>query len=81
MKVLAHLAVSILAAVVAFVLTFLSVATVQVAIYGEQAFAHDAGANFAVSALGILFAIPAAIAAFAIVFILLRFRSQKVAKL
>jgi len=81
MKLLAHLVASIFAAVIALVLTFVIVARVQVAIHGEQAFEHDAGANFAVFILGIFFAVPAAIAAFAIVFWLLRVRSRRAARL
>jgi len=81
MKLFAHLVASIFAAAIALVLTFLIVVRVQVAIYGRQAFEHDAGASFAVSMFGIVFAIPAAIATFAIVFWPFRVRSQRVARL
>src|SRR5579872_513176 len=73
-RFLAHLLWSILAAVVVFVLTFLIAMVVQVAIYGGQAFEHDAGASFAVSALAIFVAILFAIATFASIFEMFRDR-------
>lgn len=74
LRFLSHLVMSILAAMVAFMLTFLIVVSVEVAIHGEQAYEHDAGASFALSAVGMLVAILFAIATFASMFEMFRDR-------
>ena len=56
--------------------TFLTVSWVQLAIHGNEAFEHDAGADFAVSILGCLFAVPIAMACFALVFYFLHKRAR-----
>ena len=43
--------------VLAFSGTFLIVVSVQVALHGDEAFEHDAGADFALSMLSFLFAV------------------------
>ena len=53
---------------------FLGVVAVQTAIHGEQAFEHDAGANFSLFFLGVLFAFPTFILCFIFVFRRLRRR-------
>jgi hypothetical protein len=75
-KYLAHLMVSIIAGLLALAATFLIAFRVQVAIYGRQAFEHDAGASFAVVALAALIAVVIGIAIFAVVFEILRERES-----
>jgi hypothetical protein len=60
--------------VLAFSGTFLIVVSVQVALHGDEAFEHDAGADFALSMLSCLFAVPVALACFALTFHRLRFK-------
>jgi hypothetical protein len=73
-KTIIHLLISFVAALVAFVGTSLIVVGVQLAIHGNEAFEHDAGADFAVTILCFLFAAPVALACFAIAFHRLRFK-------
>jgi hypothetical protein len=75
-RYLAHLIVSIIAGLFALVATFLIAFWMQVAIYGKQAFEHDAGASFAVVVRAAPIAVIVGIAIFAVVFEILRERES-----
>jgi formate hydrogenlyase subunit 3/multisubunit Na+/H+ antiporter MnhD subunit len=71
-KTLLDVVVSFLASLITFVVAFVVIVAVQTRIHGSEAFEHDAGANFAVAALGCLIGIPAAIVVFIAVLFFLR---------
>jgi hypothetical protein len=75
-RTLLHVVVSFLMSLITFVVAFLVIVAVQTRIHGSEAFEHDAGANFAVAALGFLIGIPAAIVVFIAVFFFLRLKRR-----
>ncbi len=60
MKLVGQILLSLLAGLAGLIVTSLIVVQVQTAIHDDQAFEHDAGANFALGMLMLAFALPAA---------------------
>ncbi|HKV28603.1 MAG TPA: hypothetical protein VJN90_10070 [Candidatus Acidoferrales bacterium] len=72
MRYLAHLAISILAGVLALGVTFSLVGWLQIAIYGQKVSDNDAGAEFSVVAFALGVGVIFGVAIFAVVFETLR---------
>lgn len=70
---LAHVLLSLVAAAFSMLLTLFVTAQVQVNIHGQEAFEHDAGADFALFVLSAFFALP--IGAFCFAAVLHRLRT------
>ncbi len=68
LRLLTRLFLSLAAAALSMLCTSLAVVSVQVSIHGDQAFEHDAGANFALSLLSFGIALPVGILCFTVVF-------------
>jgi hypothetical protein len=74
LRFIANLFLAATGAIVALVCAFLGVVAVQMAIHGERAFEHDAGANFALFIIGSAVALPVAVAVFGVLFYLFQYR-------
>src|SRR5450432_2471460 len=72
MKLVAHILISLVGGLAGFIATAMGVVAVQATIHGNQAFEHDAGADFALFVLMMLFALPASILCFFLAFRRLR---------
>ena len=72
MRLVGHVFISALGGLFTFISVSMIVVAVQVKIHGDSAFEHDAGANFALFILAMVFAVPTAIAAAVLLFARLR---------
>jgi hypothetical protein len=64
MKQAGYVLISLFVGLLGVIAAFLAVVQVQVAIHGNQTFEHDAGADFALTMLALIFAVPAGILCF-----------------
>jgi hypothetical protein len=67
LKATGHILLSLFVGLAGLMGAFLAVVQVQVSIHGDQAFEHDAGANFALTMIGLGFAVPVGILCFVFV--------------
>ncbi len=74
-----QLTASLLASIIAFFAAMLATVAVQVGIHSNEAFEHDAGADFALGMLMLAVALVVAIVVFVLVFNYLRLRSKRAA--